>query len=87
MTPRKYGKERVITKETGVLVVMLVKMKHETYSNHVMFETGKKVIYIVVLIEIYEIFVSTLLLCDNCFGDLEILDFCSFLTIHVLLTG
>ena len=47
--PKKYGKERVITKITGVLVDMLPELDSETYSKQVVFENGNKLINIFVL--------------------------------------
>ena len=49
MPPNKYGEERVIMRITGVLVDILVKLESETYRKHVVFENGKKVIYVVLL--------------------------------------
>ena len=49
MPPNKYGEERVITRITGVLVDILVNLDSEMYRKHVVFENGKKVIYVVLL--------------------------------------
>ena len=42
--------ERVIIIIIGVLLDMLVELDSETYRKYVIFENGKKVIYVVVLI-------------------------------------
>ena len=57
-------------KITGVLVDMPLELDSETYSKHVLFKSLKKVIYIVLLIEIYGMFVSALFFYKNVFGDL-----------------
>ena len=48
-------------KITCVLVDMLLEMYGDTYSKHAMFENGNKVIYVVVLREIYLMLVAALL--------------------------
>ena len=45
--PNKDGEEWVIIRITGVLVDMLVELDSETYRKHVVFQNGKKLIYIV----------------------------------------
>ena len=42
----------VLIKITGVIVDMLVKIDRETYRKHMVFENGKKAIYVVLLREI-----------------------------------
>ena len=49
MPQNKVDEERVITKTTGVLVVILVELDNEMHSKHVVFEKVNKVIYVVVL--------------------------------------
>ena len=53
MPPNKNSEERVIPRTIGVLVDMILELDSKTYSKHVVFENGKKVIYVVVLREIY----------------------------------
>ena len=40
------SEERVIMKVTGMLVDLLVQQSPNTYGLHVVFENGKKVIYV-----------------------------------------
>ena len=87
MTPNKDVKEMVIMKITGVLVDMLVRLDSETYRKHVVFGNGKKLIYIVLLREIYGMVVAALLFYKNFCVDLKILGLSSILTIHVSRTG
>ena len=60
-----------IMKITCVLVDMLVELDSETYRNHVVLKNGKKVIYIFVLREIYDILVAELLFYKKCSGGSE----------------
>ena len=53
MPTKKHGEERLIMMITGVLVDMLLELGSDTYRKYVVFENGKKVIYVVVLREIY----------------------------------
>ena len=50
-------------------------MDGETYSNHVVFEKGKKVIYNVLLRSIYGMLVASLLFYEKFCGDLENIGF------------
>ena len=58
-------------KFTGVLVDILSELDIETYSKNVVFENGKKEIYVVVLRVIYGMFVVALLFYKTFCGDLE----------------
>ena len=49
MPKPKEGEERVIMKITGVLVDMLVQLKPELYGPYVVYEDGRKVLYVQVL--------------------------------------
>ena len=49
----KEGEARVIMKITGVLVDMLLGVAPEVYAQHVVFENGRKVLYVQVLRAIY----------------------------------
>ena len=71
MPPKKDGEERFIVIITGVLFDMLFKLDCETYRKHVVFENGKKVIYVVVLREIYVMLVAALLFYKKFRVDLE----------------
>ena len=62
-------------KITGVLVDMLLELDSETYIKHVVFENGKKVIYVVVLRAIYGMLVSSLLFHNKFCGNLENIGF------------
>jgi hypothetical protein len=64
------GKEHVIMKITGVLVDMLVQMAPETYGPYVVFENGKKVLYVQVLKALYGMLVAALLWYRQVRGDL-----------------
>ena len=58
MHPNKNCEERVIMKTICMLVDMLLELDSETYSKHVVFENGKKVIHIDVLRVIYGILLT-----------------------------
>ena len=49
MPETKAGEERVIMKITGVLVDMLVQLNPELYGPYVVYENGRKVLYVQVL--------------------------------------
>ena len=57
----KNGEHRVIMKITGVLVDLLVKLAPDIYSSYVVFEKGKKVLYVEVLRALYGMLVAALL--------------------------
>ena len=65
------GQERVIMKITGVLVDMLVQLSPEVYGKHVVFEKGRKVLYVQVLRAIYGMLQASLLWYKKFRGDLE----------------
>lgn len=69
------GEEHVIMKITGVLVDMLVQMAPETYGPYVVFENGKKVLYVQVLKALYGMLVAALLWYRQFRGDLEKIGF------------
>ena len=87
MPSTKYGEERVVMKIAGVILDMLLELDSETYSKHVVFENGNKLIKVVVLRAIYGMVVALLLLYKKCLETRTILDLSSILTIHVSLTG
>ena len=67
----KTGEARVTMKITGVLVDMLVQLNPEVYGNYVVFENGRKVIYVVVLKAIYGMLIASLLWYKKFKKDLE----------------
>ena len=67
----KKRNERVIMKITGALVDLLVKIAPDTYSKYVVFENGKRVIYVVVLRAIYGMLDASLLWYKKFRRDLE----------------
>ena len=65
------NKERVMMKISGILVDMLVKLNPELYGPHVVFEKGKKVLYVQVLRAIYGMLQAALLWYKKFREDLE----------------
>jgi hypothetical protein len=61
MPKPKEGKEHVFMKITGVLVDLLVQMCPEVYGQYVVYEDGKKVLYVQVLRALYGMLVAALL--------------------------
>ena len=59
--PQEVGDERVIMKITGVLVDLMVEMAPEIYGPYVVYENGKKVLYVQVLKALYGMLVAALL--------------------------
>ena len=55
------GDERVIMKITGVLVDILVKLAPEIYAKHVVYEKGKRVLYVEVIQALYGMLVAAIL--------------------------
>jgi hypothetical protein len=58
-------------KITGVLVDMLVAMAPEVYGDYVVFENGKKVLYVQILLVLYGMLKAALLWYQKFRGDLE----------------
>ena len=71
MPETEVGEERVIMKITGVLVDMLVQLSLEVYGPHVVYEKGRKVLYVQVLRAIYGMLQATLLWYNKFQDDLE----------------
>jgi hypothetical protein len=71
MPPAKEGEERVIMKITGVLVHLLVQLAPEVYGPYVVFENGKKVLYVQVLKALYGMLSAALLWYNQFRRDLE----------------
>ena len=65
------GKERVLMKITGVLVDLLVELNPSLYGPKIVFEKGRKVIYVVVLRAIYGMLEAALLWYKKFRSDLE----------------
>ncbi len=63
--------ERIIMKITGVLVDMLVQLDPESYGRHVVYENGKKVLYVQVIRAIYGMLQAALLWYQKFRSDLE----------------
>ena len=60
-TEMPQGEERVMMKITGVLVDMLVQLDPKLYGPYVVFENGRKVLYVQVLRAIYGMLTASLL--------------------------
>ena len=71
MPEKKAGEERVIMKITGVLVDMLVQLDPELYGPYVVYENGRKVLYVQVLRAIYGMLQAALLWYKKFRNDLE----------------
>ena len=71
MPKQKEGKDQVIMKITGVLVHLLVEMAPEIYVSFVVFENGKKVLYVQVLHALYGMLMASLLWYQQFCKDLE----------------
>ena len=71
MPKQKDGEARVIMKITGVLVDYLVDIAPEVYGPYVVFENGRKVLYVQVLKALYGMLVAALLWYKKFRGDLE----------------
>ena len=71
LPPTKPGEARVTMKITGVLVDMLVQLSPEEYGRFVVYENGRKVIYVVVLKAIYGMLIASLLWYKKFKKDLE----------------
>ena len=60
MPETKKGEERVMMKITGVLVDLLCELDPHTYAPFVVYENGRKVLYVQVLRAIYGMLQSSL---------------------------
>ena len=69
--PKIDGEDRTIMKITGDLVDILVHMSPDLYGGHVVFEHGRKVIYVEVLRAIYGMLIAALLFYKKFREDLE----------------
>jgi len=75
LTNEEDGKERIIMKIAGVIVDMLVNISPDLYTGHVVYENGKKVMYVSVLRAIYGMLISAILFYRKFWKDLEEIDF------------
>ena len=75
MPPVEEGQERVIMKITGVLVDLLVEMAPDIYAKHVVYENGRKVLYVQVLKALYGMLIAALLWYKQFRKDLESVGF------------
>lgn len=69
------GKDRVIMKIMGALVDILLQNAPDVYSGYVVYENGKKVLYVEVSQAIYGMLVAALLFYRKFKGDLEEIGF------------
>jgi hypothetical protein len=65
------GEEKVLMKITGVLVELLVALDPELYNSKIVFENGKKVLYVTILRAIYGMLEAALLWYRKFKKDLE----------------
>ena len=61
----KDGEDRIIMKITGVLVDYLVEIAPEVYGKYVVFQNGKKVLYVQVLKALYGMLIALMLWYKN----------------------
>ena len=71
MPPLEEGAECVIMKITGVLVDLLVQIAPEVYADYVVFENGRKVLYVEALKALHGMLVASLLWHKKFRSDLE----------------
>ena len=72
---KKKGDEKIIMKITGKLVDILVKLAPKIYSGYVVYEKGRKVIYVEVLRALYGMLISAMLWYKKFRGDLKSIGF------------
>ena len=65
------GEDRIIMKITGVLVDYLIEIAPEVYGPYVVYQNGKKVLYVQVLKALYGMLVASLLWYKKFRSDLE----------------
>ncbi len=73
--PQGNGEERVIMKITGVLVDLMVEMEPEVYGPYVVYENGRKVLYVQVLRALYGMLIAALRWYQTFKADLESIGF------------
>ena len=59
--PEKRADEKIIMKITGRLVNYLVEIAPETYAKYVVYENGRRVLYVKVLRALYGMLISAML--------------------------
>ena len=69
--PQEKGQERVIMKITGVLVDLLIQIAPQEYGPHVVYEKGRKVLYVQVVRALYGMLVAALTWYKKFRKDLE----------------
>ena len=72
---KKRGDEKIIMKITGKLVDVLIRLAPEVYSGYVVYEKGRRVIYVEVLRALYGMLISAMLWYKKFRGDLEEIGF------------
>lgn len=87
MPDPEHGEDRVTMKITGVLVDMLVQLNPELYGPFVVYEKGRKVLYVQVLKAIYGMLEASLLWYKLFRTQLEEVDLYSMTMILVSLTA
>ena len=73
--PEKRADEKVIMKITGRLVDYLVEIAPKTYAKYVVYENGRKVLYVEVLRALYGMLISAMLWYNKFRSDLEEIGF------------
>ena len=68
---RKENEDRVIMKITGIMVEMLIQLAPDLYGPKVVYQKGRKVLYVEVLRAIYGMLQSALLFYKKFWKDLE----------------
>ena len=69
-------------KITGRLIDVLIELAPDTYSGYVVYENGKRILYVRVLRALYGMLMSAMLWYNKFRGDLEELGLISTRTIH-----
>ena len=73
--PKDKGDERIVMKITGRMVDILLQIAPNIYAGYVVYENGKKVLYVEVLRALYGMLVSAMLWYNKFRGDLEEIGF------------
>ena len=69
--PQGKNDDEIIMKIRGVLVDMLIEMSPETYKNYVVYERGKKVLYVRMLKALYGMMIASVLYYKKFRSDIE----------------
>ena len=73
--PTGEGEKKIIMKITGRLIDVLLRLAPDTYSGYVVYENGKRVLYVQVLRALYGMLMSAMLWYNKFRGDLEEIGF------------